>query len=115
MKTDSSTEPALLEVPPAWHVRETVQHLPCDSKGRKQGKMIFELVWGTTEQDANKISRIVGTVYHVLTGPTAKASMDAYAENLRKRGVVPPDPMPKTRADGFRQTRNTNTNGSYTD
>ncbi len=58
--------------------------------GMPHHRVICELVYGTREKDPRSGDmRIIGETYHVLTGPTAEASVSSYAEDLNMRQVPP--------------------------
>lgn len=78
-----------------WMCRERIDMDNAIKNGVAKHKKVCELVYGRWEEEKKhkngQISpkRIVGEVYHELSGPTAEASISAYAEDLNFRNVPP--------------------------
>lgn len=85
-----------------WMCRERIDMDNAIRNGVARHKKVCELVWGRWEAETKhkngQISpkRIVGEVYHELSGPTAESSISAYAEDLNMRNV-PPTKVPEFR------------------
>lgn len=91
----------LIPQEPSWLVREHVGTKTPMPGGVYRCLVHWELVWGTMEKDKNQITRVSGRVVHALSGPTAESSIRAVAAKLNAEKALPPEPKPKTRADGY--------------
>jgi len=83
-----------------WLCRQSTHDLG-SRKETANIRQTSELVWGhwVHPQSKHGNPRIVGESYHELHGPTACASISAYAEDLNMRGVKPSE-MTRCVADG---------------
>lgn len=86
--------------PDRWLCRMSTSTL-ATMKETRNIRQTYELVWGHWVYPRTKKGspKIVGESYHELHGPTAAASISAYAEDLNMRRV-PPSEMRKCVADG---------------
>lgn len=82
-------------------LREVISHHQNKAMKNKEDTITVELVWG----HRGKEGKIIGESYHQLTGPTARSSMSAYAEDLNMR-KVPPSKAVRCVADGCRLPKN---------
>lgn len=88
----------------SWLVRETEGHKTTRRDGTEHCTISVELIFGRRVHHEGQ-RRIDGKTYHLLTGPTARKSMDAFAVKLNA-SKTPPSEIKRCLADGSRPPKN---------
>lgn len=103
------TEPELIPQGDCWLVRST------EEAGKLRGEVIVnrrtkhELVYGHWEPNFNKEGhitghKVLGEAFHTLTGPNGKLELEKLADQYNKEGKKPPEKVPETRLEGWKQS-----------